>query len=188
MTTTISAPAASDRDTPVAGAVLGLDLSLTGTGVAGDGWADTIKPPTKLRGVDRMAYIRGALLDRYLSGVDLVVVEGPSYGSQAGQAGHHERAGLWWLVRYALWARGTATGVVPPASLKLYAAGRGNAGKDDVLRAVVRRFGWFEGDNNAADALVLAAMGHDHLGAPLVEMPKANQAALIKCDWPKELS
>jgi hypothetical protein len=132
-----------------------------------------------------MAYIRGALLDRYLSGVDLVVIEGPSYGSQAGQAGHHERAGLWWLVRYALHARGTAVAAVSPASLKLYATGRGNAGKDDVMREVTRRFGWFGGDNNAADATVLAAMGFEYLGRPVVEMPQKHRVALAKCEWPE---
>lgn len=165
--------------------VLGLDLSLSGTGVAGDGWADTIKPPAKLRGVERMAHIRGILLDRYVAGVDLVVVEGPSYGNQGTgrQAGHHERAGLWWIMRYALHLRDIPVAVVAPASLKLYAAGKGNAGKDDVLREATRRFDWFAGDNNAADALWLAAVGADWLGSPMVAMPAVNRKALAKCDW-----
>jgi hypothetical protein len=44
--------------------------------------------------------------------VDPGVVEGPrpvDYGNQGGegrQSGHHERAGLWWLVTHALWKRG----------------------------------------------------------------------------------
>ena len=73
--------------------VLGIDLSLTCTGLAGPGWTDTIKPHPKMRGTARMMFLRSTLLDRYLNGLDLVAIEGPSYGSQAGQSGHHERAG-----------------------------------------------------------------------------------------------
>jgi hypothetical protein len=154
MTATLFDPAIAPAATATPPVVLGLDLSLSSTGVAGNaggGWADVIKPPAKLRGHERMAYIRGAILDRYIPGVTLVAVEGPSYGNQGAQrqAGHHERAGLWWLLTHYLWAADVPTIVVPPASLKKYATGKGNAGKDDVLREVVRRFPWFQGDNNA---------------------------------------
>lgn len=187
--TTIQSPAVvsgpvTAADTATGPKVLGLDLSLTSPGLAGNGWADTLKPPAKLRGVERMGWIRGAITDRYLTGVALVVVEGPSYGNQAGQSGHHERAGLWWLIRYTLHRRAVPVAVVSPASLKMYATGRGNAGKDDVLREVTRRFDWFQGDNNAADATILHTMGADHLGHPPVGMPKTNRNALAKCDWP----
>jgi Holliday junction resolvasome RuvABC endonuclease subunit len=168
--------------------VLGLDLSLTATGVAGNaggGWATVIKPPAKLRGHERMAYIRGQILDLHLPGVDLVAIEGPSYGSQAGQAGHHERAGLFWLVTHYLWAEGRPFAVIPPATVKKYATGRGNAGKDDIMREVARRFPWFGGDNNAADATVLAAAAAEHLGVPMVLMPADRRAALAAVDWPE---
>jgi hypothetical protein len=167
--------------------VLGIDLSLSCTGVAGNaggGWAHVIKPPAKLRSHDRMAYIRGAIIDRYTPGVDVVAIEGPSYGSQAGQAGHHERAGLWWLVTHYLWAAEIPTVVVPPKSLKKYATGLGNAGKDLVLTEVVRRFAWFRGDNNAADATVLAAMAADRAGTPMAAMPATHRVALDAVQWP----
>lgn len=41
-----------------------------------------------------------------------------------------------------------------------------------------------DADNNQADALVLAAMGADHYGTPLVELPKAHREALEKVAWP----
>jgi Holliday junction resolvasome RuvABC endonuclease subunit len=179
VTTTLTAPT-----------VLGLDLSLARTGVAGNaggGWTDTLRPPTKLAGHRRLAWIEDQILDRFATAVDLVVVEGPSYGSQAGpvrQSGHHERAGLWWLVTHALWARETQVVVMPPASLKRYATGRGNAGKDDVLREVTKRFAWFTGDNNEADALILAAAGGDWAGTPMVTMPAAHRAAIAALGWP----
>lgn len=161
--------------------VLGLDLSLTCSGVAGIGWADVIKPPAKMRGHDRLAFISAAVVDRLL-GVDLVLVEGPSFGSQG--SSYHQLAGLWWLITHALWNHGSRVAIVPPSALKKYATGKGNAGKDVVMREVARRFAWFNGDNNAADAAVLAEMGAAWLGAPTVTVPATHRVALDKCEWP----
>jgi Holliday junction resolvasome RuvABC endonuclease subunit len=165
--------------------VLGVDPSLTCTGLAGDGWTDAIKPAAKLRGHQRLAFILDRLAD-FTRHADLVVIEGPAYGSQARerQQGQHERGGLWWLITHSLWVRCTPLAVVPPNKLKQYATGKGVASKDDVIREVVRRFDWFTGDNNQADALALAAMGFDWLGHPMVAMPAKHRAALDGCDWP----
>jgi hypothetical protein len=166
--------------------VLGLDLSLTATGLAGNaGWTETLKPPTKLRDTDRLDWILRTITGNFLAGVDLAVVEGPAYSRQAGQAGHHERAGLWWLVRVTLAHRHIPTAVVTPSCLKRYATGRGVGSKDAIVLAAARRFGWFDGDNNAGDALFLAAMGTDHLGQPMVPMPAAHRAALAAVEWPE---
>lgn len=169
--------------------VLGLDLSLARTGIAGNaggGWTDVLAPPKGTAGVARIDWIRSAIVDRYLANVCLVAIEGPSYGSQAGQSGHHERAGLWWVVVRALWRRRIPYAVVSPKSRAKYATGTGNAGKDAVVREVTRRFGWFDGDNNQADALVLAAMAADHLGAPMATMPQSHRAALAAITWPED--
>ena len=167
--------------------VLGLDLSLTSTGIAScTGWADTLKPPAKLRGHDRLRWLLTAVAD-HTRLADLVVVEGPSYGSQAGQAGHHERAGLWWLTTHQLWTREVPVAVAPPSCVKRYATGKGNASKDAVLSAVVRRFAWFGEGNDAADAVILAALGADQVGAPMVAMPKEHRAALGGVAWPDNL-
>jgi crossover junction endodeoxyribonuclease RuvC len=54
-----------------------------------------------------------------------------------------------------------------------------------VLLAVARRFPDYDvRNNNEADALVLAAMGFDHLGQPLVQMPAPHRAALAAAQWP----
>ncbi len=42
----------------------------------------------------------------------------------------------------------------------------------------MRRFDWFSGGNDEADALWACAMGHAHLGQPLLELPKAHLDAL----------
>jgi hypothetical protein len=168
--------------------VVGLDLSLTSLGYA---WADGTEHSecavkAKLSGHRRLKLLTDAVRAG-TEGAVLVVVEGPSYGSQAGQRGHHERAGLWWMVTHDLWLHKIPTAIVPPSVLKSYATGVGNAAKDAVLVAACKRFPAFadSGGNDAADALWLAAMGADHLGAPLVTMPAANRAALAKVDWPE---
>lgn len=169
--------------------IVGLDLSLSSTGVAGitDGkpWCDRIRtgPDARHAGLLRMRVIRERVLSFVLPGPDLVLVEGLAVGSQTGQ--HLTRAGMWHLVMDAIDARGIPWVPIPPATLKKYATGKGNAGKDEVLAAVIRRFPTAEvRGNDEADALMLAAMGADHLGQPLVDMPEAHRAALAKVPWP----
>ena len=166
--------------------VLGLDLSLTCTGVAGATWTAPLKPPARLRGTDRLLWIRREITEQWTSGVDLVAIEGPSYGNQgqSRQSGHHERAGLWWIVRCALATRSIPVAVVPPATLKRYATGRGTADKSAMVLAAARHFSWYEGTEDEADALMLAAMAADFLGEPMTKMPAANRAALDKVEWP----
>lgn len=170
--------------------ILGLDLSLTSTGVAKIDaaartyYTEVIKPPAKATGVDRIDGI--VRMTKYASDhAFYVAVEGPSYGSMAGQKGQHERAGLWWCVVRELHLFGIKPAIIPPSSLKMYATGVGNAGKDAVLLATARRFPAFIGGNDEADALWLAAMAADHLGMPLVTMPAAHRKALDGVTWPE---
>jgi Holliday junction resolvasome RuvABC endonuclease subunit len=136
--------------------------------------------------MNRLADITGRILQLIPAETDLVVVEAPSLG-QSRQAGEHLRAGLWWYLATQLHLAGHHIVEVAPALLKKYATGRGNAAKDEVLAAVVRRYP--DADvtgNDIADALVLAAMGARQLGFPIEEsLPQANQAALAKINWPE---
>lgn len=177
--------------------VVGLDLSLTSTGVA-------VVDDDPLRTQPMVTVSRvtssgrtGATLDERCQRLrvlrqkvceaarpaDLVVVEGPSFG-QHRQGGQHDRAGLWWLVVAAL--QGNAPVVeVPPSVRAKYATGAGNAGKDAVLAAVVRRYPDVEvRSNDEADALVLAAMGARHLGRPIDALPQVHLQAMGKVHWP----
>lgn len=170
--------------------VIGLDLSLTTTGIAGRDWTRLLKPPATIAaagGLTRLRWITEAVRDHIATvpAGTLVAVEGPSYGSAAGQQGHHERAGLWWMVYDAVDRDHWPIAVIPPASLKRYATGKGNASKDAVLLAAAKRFPWFGGDNNQADALWLAAMAADHLGHPIATMPATHRAALDGVTWPE---
>jgi crossover junction endodeoxyribonuclease RuvC len=174
--------------------IVGLDLSLTSTGVAyvnvgadhaPDVQLDRWQP--KSRGHLRLDYLVEQAA-KAVAGATLVMLEGPAYGSAAGarQSGHHERAGLWWLVAHQVWRGHAPLVVVPPNVRAMYATGKGNAGKDDVLAAVIRRYPQAEVmGNDQADALVMAAMGARHLGLALEPaLPETHKRALDKLEWP----
>lgn len=164
--------------------VVGVDLSLRSTGVATAKGCLRIQPAKGLAGVARLRVIRAAVAE-HTAGADLVVVEGPSYGSNGGLA--HERGGLWWLVVERLDALGRRVAVAAPSVRAKYATGKGNAGKDEVLAAAVRRFPSlaFTG-NDEADALWLCALGHEALGSPIVALPAVQRAAAGKLTWVTE--
>ncbi len=170
--------------------VVGVDLSLTSTGIARtDGHLDRIRTAGGANADLRARWIRLNKLARDVHAAipdctDLIVLEAPSLGVGR-QRGTHDRSGLWWLVVDSAMRRQIPIAEVPPALRCRYATGRGNAGKDEVLAAVVRRFAdWDVTGNDVADALVLAAMGADHLGHPIVELPAQQRLALGKVAWP----
>jgi Holliday junction resolvasome RuvABC endonuclease subunit len=169
-------------------AVLGLDLSLTGTGIARLRGIEltllTTVRPGSLRGVERLQFILGAITDAQRGEhIDLVVLEGPAYSKQR-QRGHHEGAGLWWLVAYGLERAGVPWAIVPPTNRALYAAGHARASKQDVMAAVRDRYGVGPRDDNQADAFVLAVMGAAFLGADVPNVPPDNARAMRGCEWP----
>jgi hypothetical protein len=179
--------------------VVGLDLSLTGTGLA---WVDdqgagqleliTSKGDANATYPDRHAR-QNSLRDRIIPAVcrlhpELVLLEGPSYNSKDPFV--WDRAGLWWRIYNELVDAQLALCVVPPATLKKYATGNGVAAKAFVVEEARHRFGhvWtggFRGNDNLADAAVLCAIGHHgHVGRPLAQLPKTHVAALDGVAWP----
>lgn len=175
--------------------VLGLDLSLasTGTAFAIDGQITTglIKSKSEGAGVidqrRRLQHLRAGIytFTSPWPAPDLAVIEGPSYGSKG--AGTWDRAGLWWMVVDSLLGNHIPVAIVPPTCRARYATGKGNADKDLVLAETVRRFDRVLG-NDEADALILAAMGCDWLGSPVVTMPAAHRTGLDKVAWPEAVT
>jgi hypothetical protein len=165
--------------------VLGVDLSITCTGLAGPGWTDTIKPAKKGVIHARMDTIVSALVDEYLQGVDLVVLEGLA---MAAHDTNRQGAGLNWIVRRELWKRGAPFASVPPATLKQFACGKGNADKAAMVLATARRFDWFAGGEDESDAVWLMAAGREWLGAPVVVLPQVQRAVLARVEWPDMLA
>ncbi|MEU5426913.1 hypothetical protein AB0H73_15095 [Streptomyces olivoreticuli] len=176
--------------------VIGLDPSLASCGIAGADWAEALRPK-KLSGHDRLAWLLAEVTDRAKL-ADLVVIEGPAYGQQL-QAGHHERAGLWWMLTHSLWRRGIPYAVANPHNRTIYATGVANPAQGHpkekrarIAKGVVHSFVaeqlgiWCEGAGryDAADAAVFAAMGLDWLGYPPLPLPQQQRRALDTVHWP----
>jgi crossover junction endodeoxyribonuclease RuvC len=177
--------------------IVGLDLSLTSTGLAAICDDDTVPAPyafvdritskptgtTLEASAQRLAIIVDAVHGWVHAGTDLVVIEGLAYSSTNGKA--TERAGLWWLTVNRLLRAGYRVAVVTPTARAKYATGKGNAAKDAVLAAVIRRYPDVElSGNDEADALVLAAMGARWLGLGYDSLPATHIEAMDKVAWP----
>jgi Holliday junction resolvasome RuvABC endonuclease subunit len=111
--------------------------------------------PAKLRGPVRLAYLLDTLR-RVLVMHDpgLVVVEGYAFGARNGREAQGEWGGL---IRWELFRLGIPYLVVPPTTLKLYAAGTGKA--PDLITAVWKRWRYETSSDDIADAYALMRLG-----------------------------
>lgn len=162
---------------------IGLDLSLTSTGIAVG--AIQIAYASKMRGVARLADI-GEYVVEIADHEDnpVVIVEGYSFGSRNSQA--HSLGELGGVVRYLLWRSDIPFVEVPPTCRAKFATGKGNASKSAVVSAVSARTGivWDgKGAEDRCDAWLLQEAALARLGAARFEWPKAHLDALDKIDW-----
>jgi Holliday junction resolvasome RuvABC endonuclease subunit len=172
--------------------VLGLDLSITATGVClPDGTTRTIKTRDKDGDrrlqfiVDHIGMALGEGLDGIGDGCDLVVMEEapPGLKGPAIKAIHMVHG----VVRLRLIDFDTPYVVINPTTLKAYATGNNRADKTELAMAAYKRAGReFPGDKggNECDAWWLRAAALDRLGAPEFALPQAQRAHLDKADWP----
>lgn len=179
--------------------VVGLDLSLTASGVAvlglesGRTQLELVKTAAagdSLTAAVNRAQTATERILRLLPPHGLVVVEAPSHGSQFGKA--HERAGLWWLIVTRLHQRGFLYAQVAPRTRSKYAAGhrpvakpRSGPSKQEVVAAGRAEFPYLELRNdNLADAFALARMGARFLGAPIDPSTRQRDEAVAAVRWP----
>jgi crossover junction endodeoxyribonuclease RuvC len=172
--------------------VVGVDLSMRSTGLA------VIRPQSDYRrlrliesvkdsreGDDPYPFLYARVRDigrriraeafaaRQAGDPTLIVIEGPAMHVPAGQSHRHSMSWLWGRT-YEVLSREGAVVVVPPASLKRYVSGKGNADKLTMMHAATTRA--FPGidfthrgkvNDNLVDAYGLAAMGCRELGFPV---------------------
>lgn len=183
--------------------VVGVDLSLTSTGIAAvtvDGLGGTwrtwrVASPTRGRDLtDQHARISDATV-RILAAVttvpaDLCVVESPAYG-KAQMAFAHDLAGLWWRVVAGILDTGLPVAQVAPSSLKVYTVGYGGSAQKPVRKSHVQAAvaaacpaAATGGIHDVADAIGLAAMGARWLGHPVDCLPDHHIAAISRAKWP----
>lgn len=175
--------------------ILGIDPSLTGTGLAYLDTDDHLVIPTE----SLTSKPNGATLDdrrhRLLTITEtiiykavkhktaLAVIETPALSKA--NTGTTMLNGLWWLLVTRLAEARIDVVEVGAGQLKTYATGKGNASKDAVLLAVARRYPHVDvQSNDEADALVLAAIGSHLVGHPIDELPKSHTRALDKIARP----
>lgn len=175
--------------------VIGLDVAMGISGVAGTGWTDNVRCTTDGQHEKFAAQLTGlASFYRY---ADFVVIEGAAYSKN--NQGADALAAMRWMVRHDLWKRHIPYTVITPSKRITYATGttvhydeHGERIKGDALKALVRaavgeRYGIHpegKAKYDEADAYVMLAMGMDWLGYPLAEVPDRHRAALAGCQWP----
>lgn len=186
--------------------IIGVDPSLTCTGVAGIGrpgagadvWSWSLL--TKSQGrrptyEERAARIReasglfvevlDAFTDRYAAGPLLLVIESRDFQSPGKAGAATDRAGLSWQFVINACSWGARVAAVAPDTLKVYATGDGHADKRAVQTAIERRYNLSLRNDNEADAVTLAAMGAHAMGAPLADVPFRMARALTSVQWPR---
>ena len=187
------------RRTAIVGPVVGIDPSLTATGVA------VLRPPAGAETPNRPALHtlgengragattvdRAARIDRQVRRVlaavpastSLVVIELLDT-FMPGRGALTDRIGLWWALVRAVGRAGVPLAVVHTGTLKSWATGDGRADKKAMVQAA--RELWPTAtirNDNEADALLLSTMGAMHIGWYEPELP---HHVSPKVEWPKE--
>lgn len=161
---------------------IGIDPSLTGCAVAvideKGNLVDSQRLENKLRGVERLIYIRDKVL-RIIScydGIQGIGIEGYARGA----SNRREEAGeLGGILRVMFYEFQLPWLDIAPSQIKKFATGKGNAPKDHVLLAVYKKWGVEFRTNDEADAFVAAQVAramnllkHDDLRKYEIEVLK----------------
>ncbi|MFF7171128.1 hypothetical protein [Streptomyces pseudovenezuelae] len=171
--------------------VIGLDLSITSTGVARvDGTTFRIRTRQK-DGPRRLTVIRDVLtVEVAEQRPQLAVIEDlPMNAGRMSLTNLKNMACLHGVVQALLVDAGVPWAYVNTKTLKKYACDDGGATKTDMTAAAFLAAGaTFENDEGAdqVDAWWLRAAAFDWLGLPLFSLPEAQREALSKGDWPDE--
>jgi crossover junction endodeoxyribonuclease RuvC len=144
--------------------VLGLDISLCGTGVVVVDMTNTILSRSLVTSSpmpDRFKRFHG-IIDSIFSDIrkyspSLIVIEGYAYGAR-GQA-VFDIAELSGIIKKKLWDLKLNFVEVPPTSVKKFICGKGSAKKELMLQQVLKKYGEEFSDSNLCDAYCLARVG-----------------------------
>lgn len=170
-----------DVEAAVGVRVMGLDLSLTGTGVARpDGTTWTVR--TRARDKDRRLVVIAEAVRAELAALrpDVAVVEDlPVHAHASGRTGM-----VHGVVRAELVLAGVPYVLLSPATLKAWAVGKGNADKARMVAAAVEAGAVVDGDDNRADAWWLRAAGAEWYGQPVADVPEGRRGRLAVVEWP----
>lgn len=148
--------------------LLGLDLSLTGTGICILDLDYKIILSQKLsvscRDTERLFFLESLFLEiinNYKDQIKLVCIEGPSYGSDKGRI---FQIGQWsGIVELHLFKLGLKVITAVPLQVKKYCSGIGkDLGKNTILLDTYKNFGEEFRDDNLADSFILSHICCDY--------------------------
>lgn len=164
--------------------IVGLDLALTCTGWstldrAGALQWGTITPSRSLPMGGRLDHIRQRAAE-LVAGATLVAIEAPVVRTPAAVVLGQVHG----VVVHRLWELEVAVLIVPPATLKMLATGKGNAPKPDVRGAARKRLGYADESDDEADACWLADLAARLLGWDRPPLPAGHLRALDKVTLP----
>ena len=158
--------------------VLGLDLSITGTGVAhtveGAVCTHLIKTNPKHRD-SRLTQLQNEIRE-YAAGAELCLIEAPTPRSPSSVVSGMVQG----AARLVLLELGIPYGTLMPASLKKYATGKGTGDKVPMAIAALKRAGLEFEDDNQCDGFWLWVAANDVLGQPVFDLPQINRESLKK--------
>lgn len=184
--------------------VVGIDLSLTSTGVAaldverGEVFTRAVTSTgTRKDPLQEHAARAWDLAARIIELVDrcqpaLVVIESAYFNTGSTDSSAHRRAGVWWMVVATL-ARRYPVAEVAPAALKKFVTGKGTASKSSMKMAIAAAFGADvltgqgareSSADDLADAAGLAAMGSYAAGRPCMPRTAQRNATIGAVAWP----
>lgn len=152
--------------------IAGADLSLTGTGIVileneEIIFQSLIKSKPTTSPLDEVVRLRGIINQIPLAQkgrlLDLVVIEGLAFMARNTTA-LVQLAGLNYLLRDTLVDLKIPFVIVAPTTLKKFVVGKGNAGKDEIMLHVYKKWGVELNNDNLADAYALAQIGLSLIG------------------------
>lgn len=176
--------------------VVGLDLSLTSTGIAalevgtGEMFTHVVRSTGKKddrlpQHLARLGTLTGEVVEHVSAASPVVVAVESAAFSTRNDSSAHRRAGLWWAVVSEV-ARRFPVVEVAPSSLKRFATGRGNCDKAAVMLAVSKRWGTDvlpDARSDRADAAALAAMCSYRLGGESLPVTDYRDYAVNRVCW-----
>lgn len=161
--------------------IVAFDLSLTCTGWCDGAGVGTLVPPKGYdRGPARLDWIRAQVIEK-ADAAQLVVIEGYSFASEASHA--HSLGELGGVVKWNLFGRQIPTVIIPPANLKQFATGKGNAKKQEMFAAAIRQLGYVGSSFDEADARWLWTMAQAHYAFD-ANLTEVQRKAMSKVEWP----
>lgn len=155
--------------------IVGLDLSIAATGIC-DTRGEVSTVGGSSGGDERLVRIGAAVYGATVAqNAELVVIEDLQSRTMGNGVITHLVHGV---VRHDLTANGVPYALVPAATLKLFATGKGNADKTEMALAAYKVAGVEFADDDQCDAWWLRVAGFDALGEPLYELPARQRDAL----------